>query len=234
MRAQAQHQALAADLRDRRPDGGPSARPAAASAAGPSARHARGSRAPARCRARRCRPPWRAGCRRRSCRAMPTVMPLAASAVARQAPIGKPPPMPLAIAMMSGVDARSIHGEQLAGAADAGLHLVEDRGAGRARRRARASPAGTAAGRCGCRPRPGSARSGSRAVSGVIGGLQRLVIAERHLVEALDLGAEAFEIFLLAAGRDGRQRAAVEGALEGDDAEALGLAVRRSGICAPS
>ncbi len=32
----------------------------------------------------------------------PTVMPLPASLVARHAPIGKPPPMPLAIAMMSG------------------------------------------------------------------------------------------------------------------------------------
>ena len=38
----------------------------------------------------------------------------------------------------------------------------------------------------------------------------------------VDLGPEAFEIFLLAAGGDGRQRAAVEGAFEGDDAVALG------------
>ena len=53
------------------------------------------------------------------------------------------------------------------------------------------------------------------------------MVAERHLVEALDLRAEALEVLLLAAGGDGRQRAAVEGALEGDDAEALGLAVRR-------
>ena len=34
---------------------------------------------------------------------VPTVMPLAASAVARQAPSGKPPPMPFASVMMSGV-----------------------------------------------------------------------------------------------------------------------------------
>ena len=34
---------------------------------------------------------------------VPGVMPLAASAVARQAPSGKPPPMPLASAMISGV-----------------------------------------------------------------------------------------------------------------------------------
>ena len=36
--------------------------------------------------------------------------------------------------------------------------------------------------------------------------------------------AEAFEIFLLAAGRERRQRAAVEGAFEGDDADALRMA----------
>ena len=53
-------------------------------------------------------------------------MPFAASAVPRQAPSGKPPPMPLATAMMSGVIAGALIGEQLAGAADAGLHLVED------------------------------------------------------------------------------------------------------------
>jgi hypothetical protein len=45
------------------------------------------------------------------------------------------------------------------------------------------------------------------------------------LVEALDLRAEALEILLLAAGGDGGERAAVEGALEGDDAEALGVAL---------
>ena len=56
---------------------------------------------------------------RRSC-------PWPASAVARQAPTGKPPPSALATAMMSGVDAGALIGEQVAGAADAGLHLVED------------------------------------------------------------------------------------------------------------
>ena len=71
-------------------------------------------------------------------------------------------------------------------------------------------------------------------VSGVIARSQRLVIAERDLVEALDLRAEAFEVLLLAAGRDRRERAAVEGALEGEDAEALGLRRWRSGTSAPS
>ena len=63
------------------------------------------------------------------------------------------------------------------------------------------------------------------AVSGVIAFSARVDVVEGDLVEALDLGPEAFEIFLLAAGGDGRQRAAVEGAFEGDDAEALGMAL---------
>ena len=57
--------------------------------------------------------------------------------------------------------------------------------------------------------------------------LDRLEVAERHLVEAVHDRAEAVEMFLLSAGRERRQRAAVERALEGDDAVALGLAVRR-------
>ena len=55
--------------------------------------------------------------------------------------------------------------------------------------------------------------------------LERLEVAERHLVEAFDLRPKAFEVFRLAAGGERRQRAAVEGALEGDDAKALGPAV---------
>src|ERR671928_34522 len=47
-----------------------------------------------------------------------------------------------------------------------------------------------------------------------LGGLD---VAQGQLVEALGLGAEAFEIFLLPAGRERRQRPAVERALEGDD-----------------
>ena len=53
------------------------------------------------------------------------------------------------------------------------------------------------------------------------------MVAEGDLVEALDLRPEAFEVFRLAARRDGGERAAVEGALEGDDAEPLRVAARR-------
>ena len=63
------------------------------------------------------------------------------------------------------------------------------------------------------------------AVSGPISRLCRGDVVERDLVEAVDLGAEALQIFRLAAGRDGRQRAAVKGALEGDDAVPLRPAV---------
>ena len=68
--------------------------------------------------------------------------------------------------------------------------------------------------------------------------LDRLEIAERHLVEALDHRAEAFEVFLLSARRERRERAAVERALEGDDAIALGLPLTawnlRAVLIAPS
>ena len=54
------------------------------------------------------------------------------------------------------------------------------------------------------------------------------------MVEAWRPAAEAFEVFLVAGGGDGRERAAVERALEGDDAPALGLAADDNGSAAPS
>ncbi|KAJ0337896.1 hypothetical protein COL154_014284, partial [Colletotrichum chrysophilum] len=54
--------------------------------------------------------------------------------------------------------------------------------------------------------------------------LDGLEVVEGHLIETVDLRAEALEIFLLTAGGDRRQRAAVEGALECDDAIAFGMA----------
>ena len=65
------------------------------------------------------------------------------------------------------------------------------------------------------------------AVSVTDGAPGRFEVAERHLVEALDHGTEAVQVFLLAAGRQRRQGAAVEGALVGDDAVALRPAARR-------
>ena len=50
------------------------------------------------------------------------------------------------------------------------------------------------------------------------------MIAERHVIEALDRRAEALQVLGVAAGRDGRQRTAVKSAAEGDDAPALRIA----------
>ena len=57
--------------------------------------------------------------------------------------------------------------------------------------------------------------------------LDRLKIRERHLIEAIDHRTEPFQIFLLPARRECRQRAAVKRPLEGDDPEALGPAIDR-------
>ena len=51
-------------------------------------------------------------------------------------------------------------------------------------------------------------------------------IADIDLIEALDHRPEAVEIFLLAAGRERRERAAVKRALEGENAKSLGRALR--------
>ena len=64
-------------------------------------------------------------------------------------------------------------------------------------------------------------------VSGTDGGLERRPIVEGHLIETIHLGAEPVDVLLLSTGRDGGQRAAVERAFEGHDAEPLGVAVRR-------
>ena len=55
--------------------------------------------------------------------------------------------------------------------------------------------------------------------------LDRLEVAERRPGRSLGDRAEAFEIFRVAGGGERRQRAAVEGAGEGDDPDPLGLAV---------
>ena len=195
------------------------------------ARRGRGSPAPARRRARHCRPPWPADCRRRSSRGVPGVMPVAASSVARQAPIGKPPPMPLAIAMMSGVTPDQLIGEELAGAADAGLDLVEDQQQAVLVAERRAGRAGIAAAPSAAPPSPWIGSIMIAAVSGVIAAFSASWSPNGTWSKPSTLRAEALEVLLLAAGGDRRQRAAVEGALEGDDAEALGLALRRSGTC---
>ena len=81
-----------------------------------------------------------------------------------------------------------------------------------------------AASRRGCRPRPGSARPGWRRSAARSRPRPPRDRRTATWSKPGDFRAEAVEIFRVAAGRDGRERAAVEGALEGDDVEA----VRRS------
>ncbi len=135
---------------------------------------------------------------------------------------------------MSGVDAGKFIGEELAGAPDAGLHLVEDQQqampvadlAQAAQEIARSIDAHAALALDRLDHDRGGLRPDRR--------LDRGQIGDRNLVEALHLRSEAFEIFRLPAGRERRQRAAVEGALEGQDVEALGMAGRPPAACAPS
>ena len=115
-------------------------------------------------------------------------------------------------------------GEELAGAADAALDLVEDQQQAvlvaelaQAPQRLRREGADAALALHRLEQDRGGLGSDQ-----LLGGVD---VVEGDLVEAVDLRAEAFEIFRLAAGGDRRQRAAVEGAFEGDGAEALGMAV---------
>src|SRR5262245_15598445 len=59
------------------------------------------------------------------------------------------------------------------------------------------------------------------------GALDRLDVVERHLIEAVDDGAEAFQIFLLPARGERRQGTAVKRARESDDAITFRAAVDR-------
>ena len=96
------------------------------------------------------------------------------------------------------LDAGALVGEEVAGAAHAGLHLVEYQ---------------------------------QQAVL-VAQRAQRAQELERHdayaafRLDRLDHRPEAVEIFLLAAGRERRERAAVKRALEGENAKSLGRALR--------
>ncbi len=117
-------------------------------------------------------------------------------------------------------DAGPFMREQLARAAGAGLDLVENE-----QQAVLVTQRTQAAQKLGRRlahaafALDGLDHDGSRlGADGVSYGLE---VAEGKVVEAVDLRAEAFEILLIAGGGERRQRAAVEGALECNDAPAL-------------
>ena len=123
-----------------------------------------------------------------------------------------------------GGDAGALVGEQFAGAAHAGLHLVEDQ------------QQAVLVAKFAQRPQERGLDHAHAALAhdrldhdrrglGADGALHRVEIGERHLIEAVDRRAETFEIFLLPGGGERRQRAAVEGALESDDPVAFRKAV---------
>ena len=127
---------------------------------------------------------------------------------------------------MSGATPRALIGEQFAGAADAGLHFVEDQQqaalvaelAQRSQKfRRHHAHAALAHHRL---DDDAGGRIGDRALDGI-------EIAERHLVEAFHDRPEAFEIFFLAAGGERRERAPVERALEGHEPDALRMPAHR-------
>ncbi|MCY1486270.1 hypothetical protein D9M68_199090 [compost metagenome] len=119
-------------------------------------------------------------------------------------------------------DARPLMGEKLAGAADAGLNLVEDQ----------EQAEFVAEGAQFLHEFLGRGTDAALALDrldqdrgGLLGDriLDGRDVAERNLVEPWGLWPETFNVLLLTTGGDRRDRAAVEGALEGDDVKLLRL-----------
>ena len=124
------------------------------------------------------------------------------------------------------MDAAMLVGEETARAANAGLHFVEDQN--------EIAPVAdlAQAPQEGWRNDPHPALALDRldhdhARLRPDRRLDRLEVGQRNLVEAVDLGPEAVEIFGLAAGGDHGERPAMERAFEGERAVALGMAVDR-------
>ena len=122
-----------------------------------------------------------------------------------------------------GRDAGMLMGEQPTRPPHAALDLVKDQ----KQALVVAKGAQVAQGLPGHRPEAALALDGLDQDGGRLvrdGRLEGIHVAERHLFETGRPGAEPFQIFGLAAGGDRGDRPAMEGALEGDDADALGLA----------
>ena len=122
-----------------------------------------------------------------------------------------------------GRNARGLMGKEMARAAHAALHLVEDQ--------EQAVPVAQ-----GPQPPQASRRNGPNATLALDRFDQdrrrfrsdhlfdRVVIGKGNLIEAVDLGSKAIEIFLLPARRQRRERPAVERAFEGEDPVAFRMA----------
>jgi hypothetical protein len=142
-------------------------------------------------------------------------MPLAASAVARIAPTGKPPKV--------GRDAGPLACEQFASTADAALHFVEDQQ--KPVLVAEFAQANQALRRHGAHAAFALDRLDHNGCGlGADCCLKCRMISKPDGIEPAHVGPEAFEIFLIATGRQRRQRPAMERTLERDDAVALRMA----------
>ncbi len=179
------------------------------------------------CRAPHSRRPSPADCRRTSSRACRGSCPWRPLRSPAPRPAGKPPPIPLATAMMSGVMPAHSWANSLPVRPMPRLHLVENQQQAMLVAQRTQALQELGAGHVDAAlalHRLDHDRRRFRPDRGLGGG----EVAERHMVEAFDRRPEAFEVFRVAAGGEGRQRAAVEGAAEGDDAPALRVARRRN------
>ena len=151
-----------------------------------------------------------------------------------QAPIGSPPPRPLARVMTSGRDALALVGEPAPGAADAGLHLVERRAARPARSQiapGRREVARPAPGRRRPRPGSGSRKTAARCRRRPRAARRRRRRARRSPAAAAARRARAWPACRSAPARPG---AAVEAALGRDDARCGRAGARRASLNAAS
>ena len=158
---------------------------------------------------------------------VPGVMPLAASAVASTAPIGKPRAEPLGQRHDVGRHAELLIAEQLAEPADAGLHLVEREQQAVLVAELRAAPGRTAAAPMRTPPSPCTGSIRMPAVSGVIARLTASRSPSGTWSKPSIAGPKPSRCFLFLAAASVASVRPWNAAFEGDDAVALGMAVRR-------